>query len=239
MPIKVSPTDSAHQVQTVDFLKKVSLTPISKGKVGGLPLPAESLWKDDPVVIWIVRRAACAMCRLDGRELSNLFQKQFGQVKLICIIKEIAPESGPITDKEMGVETLQIKYFNKMPVYWDAERKFYEFFGNISMFWQPLSLTPCGIYSDITRLSHRITEAGIDDFNLNVGDIWIKGGILIIGPNEGIVYKHAEMTGSPLPLEDIEQAVWNLIVKYPIKYHARSLESFVVHSATHESLFEI
>eukprot|EP01034_Spumella_vulgaris_P025334 gene25334-31778_t len=55
-------------------------------------------------------------------------------------------------------------------------------------------------------LVHRIDEAGILDYNLTIGEAWIKGGFLLIGPNEGIVYQHAEMTGSELPLEDIEQA---------------------------------
>ncbi len=230
------PSETALEINNVHFLNKISLIPISKGKVSGPPISAENLWKDGPVAIWIARRPACAMCRLDGRELSNLFQKQFGQVKLVCIIKEIAPESGPITDKEMSVETLQMKYFNKMPMYLDKDLKFYEFFGNKSIFWQPLSLTPCGIYSDIVRLNHRIAEAGIDNHNLYVGDIWIKGGILLIGPNEGIVYQHPEMTGSPLPLEDIEQAVWNLIVKYPIEMRVKSLGSFVIQSTSHENL---
>jgi hypothetical protein len=235
MPLKVSPIEPQHQIKDVRLLNKIPLTPISKGKISGPPIPAENLWKDGPIAIWIVRRPACPICRLDGRELSNLFQKQFGQVKLICIIKEVASESGSITDKDMGVETLQMKYFNKMPMYLDEELKFYEFFGNKSILWQPYSLSPCGLYSDLSRLQHRIKDGGIDDYNLSVGDGWIKGGILLIGPNEGIVYQYPEMTGSPLPLEDIEQAVWNLIVKYPIESRVQSLGSFVIQSTSHES----
>jgi hypothetical protein len=102
--------------------------------------------------------------------------------------------------------------------------------------WQPYSLSPCGLYSDLSRLQHRIKDGGIDDYNLSVGDGWIKGGILLIGPNEGIVYQYPEMTGSPLPLDDIEQAVWNLIVKYPIECRVQSLGSFVIQSTSHENL---
>jgi hypothetical protein len=57
-------------------------------------------------------------------------------------------------------------------------------------------------------------ENDIDDYILFGGENNIKGGFLLVSPTDGIVYRHNEMTGSPLPIDDIEQAVLNVIAKY-------------------------
>jgi hypothetical protein len=143
-----------------------------------------------------------------------MFKNNFKHIKLICIIKELAPEKGSITDKQWGVGSLQTKYFENFPIYLDADRKFYEFFGNKSVLWQPYSKTPCGLYSDYRNMHQRIVDGGIDEYNLTYGESLIKGGFLLIGSSEGIVYQHEEMTGSLLPLEEIEDAARELTNKY-------------------------
>jgi hypothetical protein len=198
----------------MSILSKIMVTPTFEGKASGSPRTADTLWSGSPVAVFVARRPSCPICRLDAQVLSKLFQKpQYSHIKLICIVKEVATDSDYITDKIVGIEAFQTQYFNNSEVYVDPERKFYEYFGNKSMAWQPYSLTPCGLYTDFHFVLDRMREAKIDDYNF-YGEGWLKGGFLLISPIEGVVYQHAEMTGSLLPLNDIEEAARGLLNKY-------------------------
>ncbi len=124
---------------------------------------------------------------------------------------------GVPTDKKLGAETFQKKFFNNNPVYLDRNKEFYKFFGSVTIYNQSYYryLNPCLIYSDYRTILAKLQENEIDEYMLTgYGDKRIKGGFLLITPNEGVVYKHAEIFGEQMPIEDITQAVMNMSYQY-------------------------
>jgi hypothetical protein len=214
MHAKIVPETKTDPAEDISFLREISLAPIHDGQPCGPPVMAGSLWDEAPIAIFVARRPGCPVCRMDAREISKLFKSQFSHIRLIAIIKEIAPTLGALTDKELGVAVLQSKFFQNYQLFLDSDRKFYQYFGNKTIMSQPYSSTPCALYSDYRSVRRRMRENDIDDYILFGGENNIKGGFLLVSPTDGIVYRHNEMTGSPLPIDDIEQAVLNVIAKY-------------------------
>ena len=131
---------------------------------------------------------------------------------MVGIIKEVAPVGKVKTDAELGVGEFQRKYFANHPVYIDAARQFYSFLGSKSLLAQPLhSWNPFTLYSDFKKLGERTKSKGLDG-NL-VGEGLIKGGLLIITPKSGVVYRHDEATGSCMPYDEIKEALDRIIVE--------------------------
>ena len=131
---------------------------------------------------------------------------------MIGIIKEVAPVKGAETDEILGVGEFQSKYFHNHPLYMDAERNFYAFLGNKSLLSQPLhSWNPFRLYSDFQSLNQRLKEKNVEG-NLK-GEGLLKGGLLIISPKDGIVFRHEEATGSCMPYDEIGSALKSLSVE--------------------------
>ena len=152
------------------------------------------------------------MCREDAFEISSRFAAgdyAQQQVKLIGVVKEVAPVAGAATDEVLGVGEFQSKYFHNFPLYMDSERHFYSYLGNKSLLSQPLhSWNPFKLYSDFQSLNQRLKEKHIDG-NLK-GEGLLKGGLLIISPKDGIVYRHEEATGTEMPYDEIEEVLRSL-----------------------------
>lgn len=151
------------------------------------------------------------MCREDAFELSSRFSAgDFRGAKLVGIIKEVAPVGKVKTDAELGVGEFQKKYFNNNPVFIDEEKLFYSFLGNKSLLSQPLhSWNPFTLYSDFKKLNERTKSKGVEG-NL-AGEGLLKGGLLIITPQSGLVYRHEEVTGSCMPYDEIKDAFDRII----------------------------
>lgn len=151
------------------------------------------------------------MCREDAFELSSRFSAgDFRGAKLVGIIKEVAPVGKVKTDAELGVGEFQKKYFNNNPVFIDEEKLFYSFLGNKSLLSQPLhSWNPFTLYSDFKKLNERTKTKGVEG-NL-AGEGLLKGGLLIITPQSGLVYRHEEVTGSCMPYDEIKDALDRII----------------------------
>lgn len=151
------------------------------------------------------------MCREDAKELSSRLKSgQYPNIKLVGVVKEVAPVKGAETDEVLGVNEFQTKYFDNLPVYLDHEKEFYAFFGNKSLLSQSLhSWNPFTLYNDYKSLESRLKSKGVDG-NLK-GEGLLKGGLLIISPEEGIVYAHHEQTGSEMPYEEIGNAIKKLV----------------------------
>jgi len=133
----------------------------------------------------------------------------FSNINLIGVIKEVAPIKNVQTDKELGVQEFQEKYFLDFPVYIDPENTFYKVLGNKSILSQGLSTwNPFQLYSDFKNLNHRLKSKNISG-NL-VGEGLIKGGIIVVSKNKGIIATFPEQTGHSLPLKDIEEAIKNV-----------------------------
>jgi len=148
------------------------------------------------------------LCREDAQELtSRLLSDNYEQdFTIVGIIKEVAPVKGAATDEELGVGEFHSKYFRNFPLYLDAERHFYAFLGNKSLLSQPLhSWNPFTLYSDFKSMNGRLKEKGVEG-NLK-GEGLLKGGLLIVSPQDGIVYSHEEQTGSCMPYDEIMEAL--------------------------------
>jgi hypothetical protein len=101
----------------------------------------------------------------------------------------------------LGVKEFQQKYF-KYPVYQDAELSFYKAMGTRKLYslfsWNPLTW-----FSALSDLGDRYRDV---TGNLK-GEGIVLGGVLVISKEKGVVYQYDEITGQPLPLEDITRAV--------------------------------
>jgi hypothetical protein len=126
------------------------------------------------------------------------------------VIKEVAPVSGAATDKELGTTEFQTKYFDNHPLYLDSAQSFYSFLGKKSLLMQGLSSwNPFTLYRDASAVGARLKEKGFEG-NLK-GEGLLKGGLLIIHPTRGVVYRHEEMTGYTMPYDEIGQALKDMV----------------------------
>jgi len=170
---------------------------------------ASMLWSEAPVVIYVVRRPGCAYCREDAQELSSRFgtgegsKGGAGAIRLVGIVKEVD------ADPE-GVDEFQKKYFNNNTLYIDMKKEFYQALGNKSLFSQSWhSWNPITLYKDFNKLNQRMKNKKIEG-NLK-GEGFLKGGLFVVSPKEGIVYVHSEETGSEMPYAEIERVVAKLL----------------------------
>lgn len=167
------------------------------------------------------------MCREDALEISSRFANGVypplisnpsvakdasvtsasGRVKLVGVIKEVAPVSGAENDEILGVNEFHTKYFQNHPLYLDADHAFYKYLGGKSLLSQSLhSWNPFTLYRDFQSLQQRLKTKGVEG-NLK-GEGLLKGGLLIVDPKtKEIVYRHEESTGSEMPYEEIGQVL--------------------------------
>lgn len=193
-----------------NVLSSVMLSKVIRGRPEGAPFPASNLWADEPVAVLVVRRPGCPLCRLDARQLSNLFKSEFDHIKLIAIVKEVEKDGKDL----LGVQDFKEKYFNNNEVYYDKDAKFYEYFGKKNVINQPLhSYNPCRLVGDFFKLWDTLKENDICEYNWN-GSAWIKGGFLMVVPDQGIVYRQEEVTGARFPYVDITHEVMKINFKY-------------------------
>lgn len=128
------------------------------------------------------------------------------RVKLYGIIKEVAPVGKFDTDQKLGVGVFQSQYFLNNPVYMDTSKKFYSFLGDKSLLAQPWSSwNPFRLYADFQSMQRRLSSKGVEG-NL-AGEGLLKGGVLLMSPTKGVVYRHEEVTGYEAPYEEIGKAI--------------------------------
>lgn len=192
-------------------LKNARLIPIRNGAIAGTAIIAQEIWNTNPVLVFVTRRPGWVLCREEAKDLSDLFaQGKFPGVKLISVIKEIAPTTQAATDEILGVGEFQSNYFKDYPVYLNEGKEFYSYLGNKSLFKQKLwTWNPFALYTSFKNLGTRLKEKKIDG-NM-VGEGLIQGGVLLISPTEGVVYSYNEATGYELPLFEISEAIYNLL----------------------------
>lgn len=138
---------------------------------------------------------------------SRLHEGGYAQdMNIVGIIKEVAPVKGAATDEELGVGEFQSNYFRNYPLYLDEEKLFYSFLGDKNLLGQKLhSWNPFTLYNDFKAMNNRLNQKGIAG-NLK-GEGLLKGGMLLITPEQGVVYRHEEQTGSEMPYDEIMAAV--------------------------------
>lgn len=94
----------------------------------------------------------------------------------------------------------------------DQNMSFYEFLGKKSILSQPWTTwNPFTIYSGFVEMRKRVQDKGVEG-NLS-GEGIIKGGLLIISEDKGVIYKHDEVTGTPMPYREIADVLWSFADK--------------------------
>jgi hypothetical protein len=127
-----------------------------------------------------------------------------GNVPFIGLIKEVGPQDDESIGKdELGTRLFQEKFYN-YPLYLDKKLDFYNAMGNRKIYslfnWNPFTW-----WSSLMEMSKRSDDRGIPG-NLK-GEGIILGGVLVISKTKGVVYQYQEQTGSPIPVDDIAEAV--------------------------------
>lgn len=145
------------------------------------------------------------MCRAEAVELSGLQEEgRLDSVPVVGIIKEVEKQTDEAIEADvLGVKEFQEKYF-RYPTYQDPDLAFYTAMGKRKIH-SLFSWNPFTWFSTLSRLGKR--EKGIDG-NLN-GEGVVLGGILVVSREKGLVYQYDEITGEPLPLEEIVSAIKN------------------------------
>lgn len=195
-----------------DILKTITLKAIDNGAFTGTEIMADKLFSVDrrkPLLVLVVRRPGCVLCREHGFEVSRRVEDRSigGDVDLVGIVKEVAPtKGGTLTDEELGVGEFQRKYFRNYPCYVDEEQMFYKIvMGNHLFSMKPYSWNPFTLYKDFRNIQQRIKEKDITG-NLK-GDYAIKGGLLLFSHNGALQLKVDEVVGEDLPYDEIVKAV--------------------------------
>lgn len=142
------------------------------------------------------------MCSM-AQDLTALQQSgRLGSTPLIGIIKEVEEQvDSKIAADALGVAAFQENFFS-YPIYQDAGLEFYKAMGKrklLSLFsWNPLKW-----YGLLSKMADR--HKGIEG-NLK-GEGLVLGGVLVVSRENGVVYQYNEVTGDPIPAEEIADAV--------------------------------
>ena len=108
-----------------------------------------------------------------------------------------------------GVGAFEREYFTGGSLYLDEDRAFYGYLGNKKLL-TPGSilkglLLPWRTYKSLKAVGARMKEKNIEG-NM-VGEGLILGGVLVVDRTGRVTYSYPEQTGSPAPVEAIEEAL--------------------------------
>ncbi|XP_041836914.1 prostamide/prostaglandin F synthase [Melanotaenia boesemani] len=178
---------------TVD-LAKVGKN-LLKSSDTGEAVELQSLWQDQPVVVFFLRRFGCQVCRWMASEISKLEPDLKASGVLLV---GVGPE-------EFGLQDFKAGGFFKGPIYVDEQKKCYKDLGFKR--YTALSLVPAALGKKVRDISSKASAAGIQG-NFS-GDLLQSGGMLIVAKGGEKVLLHfiQDSPGDLVPLEDISKAL--------------------------------
>lgn len=104
----------------------------------GPTFPAGDLWKEQPAIIFVVRRPGCPLCREHALDLSNKHPEFAAKgVRLVGVVHE-----------KLGVEEFASGFFKNGEIYFDEEKAFFN--------GENFSLTALKRPRDIVTFIHKI-----------------------------------------------------------------------------------
>lgn len=176
---------------------------IDLGAIGNNALKSEtgetvelkSLWQDQPVVLFFLRRFGCQICRWMASEISKLEPDLTASgVSLVGI--------GP---EELGLQEFKDGGFFKGAIYVDEKKKCYKDLGFKR--YTALSVVPAALGKKVRDISSKANAAGIQG-NFS-GDLLQSGGMLIVNKGGEKVLLHfiQDSPGDLVLLEEISKAV--------------------------------
>lgn len=154
-----------------------------------------SLWQNQPVVLFFLRRFGCQICRWMASEISKLEPDlKASGVSLVGI--------GP---EEFGLKEFKEGGFFKGSVYIDEKKKSYKDLGFKR--YTALSVLPAALGKKVREISAKASAGGIQG-NFS-GDLLQSGGIRIVakGGEKVLLYFIQDSPGDLVPLEDISKAL--------------------------------
>ncbi|KAJ0023825.1 hypothetical protein NQD34_003724 [Periophthalmus magnuspinnatus] len=161
----------------------------------GETVELKSLWNDQPVVLFFLRRFGCQICRWMASEISKLEPDlKASGVSLVGV--------GP---EEFGLQEFKEGGFFKGAIFVDEKKKCYKDLGFKR--YTALSVVPAALGKKVRDISSKANAAGIQG-NFS-GDLLQSGGMLIVNKGGEKVLLHfiQDSPGDMLPLEEISKAV--------------------------------
>lgn len=175
-------------------LAKVGKNLLKSGETGE-SVELQSLWQDQPVVFFFLRRFGCQVCRWTASEVSKLEPDlKASGVALVGV--------GP---EEFGLKEFKEGGFFKGSIYVDEQKKTYKDLGFKR--YTAISVLPAAIGKKVRDVAAKAKADGIQG-NFS-GDLLQSGGMLIVAKGGEKVLLHfiQESPGDYVPLEDISKAV--------------------------------
>uniref|UniRef100_A0A1A8N088 Prostamide/prostaglandin F synthase n=3 Tax=Nothobranchius TaxID=28779 RepID=A0A1A8N088_9TELE len=180
-------------------MAKVDLDKVGKNLLksadSGEKVELKSLWQDQPVVVFFLRRFGCQVCRWTAAEISKLEPDlRAGGVSLVGV--------GP---EQFGLQEFTEGGFFKGTIYVDEEKKCYKDLGFRR--YSALSVVPAALGKKVRDVASKASAAGIQG-NFS-GDLLQSGGMLIVAKGGEKVLLHfiQDSPGDFVPLEDISTAL--------------------------------
>ncbi|TNN66219.1 Prostamide/prostaglandin F synthase [Liparis tanakae] len=180
-------------------MANVDLTKLGKNLLKscetGESVELQSLWQDQPVVLFFLRRFGCQVCRWMATEISKLEPDlRASGVALVGV--------GP---EEFGLKEFMEGGFFKGSLYVDEDKKSYKDLGFKR--YTALSLVPAALGKKVRDVASKANADGIKG-NFS-GDLLQSGGMLIVdkGGEKVLVHFIQDSPGDHLPLEDVSKAL--------------------------------
>ncbi|XP_053172425.1 prostamide/prostaglandin F synthase [Scomber japonicus] len=155
----------------------------------------QSLWQDQPVVFFFLRRFGCQVCRWMASEVSKLEPDlKASGVALVGV--------GP---EEIGLKEFQEAGFFKGSLYVDQQKKSYKDLGFKR--YSAITVVPAALGKKVRDVAAKANAEGIQG-NFS-GDLLQSGGMLIVAKGGEKVLLHfiQDSPGDHTPLEDISNAL--------------------------------
>ncbi|CAJ1050522.1 prostamide/prostaglandin F synthase [Xyrichtys novacula] len=180
-------------------MAKIDLDKIGKNLLKsaetGENVELQSLWQDQPAVLFFLRRFGCQVCRWMALEVSKLEPDlRASGVALVGV--------GP---EELGLKEFKEGEYFKGSIYMDVEKKTYKDLGFKR--YTAISVVPAAMAKKVRDVAAKAKAGGIQG-NFS-GDLLQSGGMLIVAKGGEKVLLHfiQDSPGDHVPLEDITKAL--------------------------------
>lgn len=152
------------------------------------------------------------LCREEALGLSELMAIRGGKQRLVGVVKEVAPTKQAANDTVLGVGEFQRDYFKGSDLYIDEDKAFYAYLGNRRLLTLggtlKALLLPWRTVGAIRDIGKRMTAKNIEG-NM-IGEGLLLGGVLVVDKAGKIIYSYQEKTGTPAPVDAVEEALARL-----------------------------
>nr|XP_006124744.1 prostamide/prostaglandin F synthase [Pelodiscus sinensis] len=171
-------------------LARVGANPL-KHAVSGQVVELQALWRDQPCVVFFLRRFGCQVCRWIAKETSKLKELLDGHnVRLVGV----GPES-------VGLQEFIDGNYFKGELYLDESKKCYNDLGFKR--YNVLSIVPAALGKPVREV---VTKANADGIQGNFsGDLLQSGGMIVVsrGGEKLLLHLAQDSPGDYVPLETI------------------------------------